>query len=260
MEISALASGSNGNCFYLRNRKNDSAILIDAGISAKKISERIGLLGRNADKLKAVFITHEHSDHIRGADVLARKLNIPIFATKKTIQNSFLCSDKDLINSIKNDEVVRIAGLSVEAFPKSHSAADPVSYNIKANNSKGVISVITDLGFCCNNTIDSVADSNVLFLESNHDINMLENGPYPYHIKKWIKSDTGHLSNLQASLCVLEHATRKLKHVVLSHISKTNNTPEMALHTFNSLIKERKDLKPKITASTREKPTDIIRT
>ena len=258
MEICALASGSSGNCFYLGNKKDKKAIIIDAGISAKQIVERLEIIGKNPESIKAIFITHEHSDHIRGADVLARQFNIPIFATKKTIQNSCLCSDKSLINSIKNNETTKIVGLNVEAFSKSHRVADPVSYNIVGKRSQNV-AVITDLGFCCKNTIEKVSEANALFIESKHDVAMLENGPYPYFLKKWIRSDTGHLSNMQASLCILEYGNKKLKNVILSHISKMNNTPELALHTMRSLLKERKDLLPLVSLSSREMPSELVK-
>lgn len=254
MEISALASGSSGNCFYIGNEK--SAVLVDAGISAKQILGRLSSIKGDSSKIKAIFITHEHSDHIRGADVLARKLNIPIFATKATIKNSFLCSNVDLIRSISKNSTTEINGLSIEAFSKSHNAADPVSYNI---HEKKMISVITDAGHACQNIKKHVADCDFLFIESNYDEKMLEKGPYPYFLKKWIGSDTGHMSNRQAALCTLEHGSAKLKRVVLSHLSKVNNTPEVAFKTFSHIIKERTDFRPTINVSLRELPTELFK-
>jgi len=131
MQISALASGSSGNCFYVSNK--NTAILIDVGISTKQVLERLKAINQNPLKIKAIFITHEHSDHIRGSDVLARKFSIPIFATKATAQKGFLCSNKDLVNCINKDSTIKIEKLKVEAFSKTHSAADPVSYNIYEN-------------------------------------------------------------------------------------------------------------------------------
>jgi phosphoribosyl 1,2-cyclic phosphodiesterase len=254
MEVSALSSGSSGNCFYVRN--NSSALLVDAGISAKKTVERLNNLGLSEESIKAIFITHEHADHVKGADVLARHLGIPIFATKKTAENCFLCSDLRLINLIRNDETVKIAGMSVSAFSKSHNAADPVSYTI--SNGKR-ISIITDLGYPCANVIEHVSNSDFLCLESNHDIKMLEEGRYPYFLKKWITSDSGHLSNLQSSLCVLEHANSRLKHIMLSHISENNNTPLLAFETFSRTLKERQDLKPKLTVSVKDINTPLFK-
>ncbi|VVB78375.1 Ribonuclease BN [uncultured archaeon] len=253
MEFCALASGSSGNCFYVENSGN--AVLIDAGISAKQIFERLSSIGKKPENVKAIFITHEHSDHIRGADVFTRKFNVPIFATKKTSESCNLCSDSDMINIIKNDESFSIGGMRVEAFSKSHKASDPVSFNV-SNGKK--ISIITDVGFACENVIANVSDSDALFLESNYDETMLENGPYPYFLKKWIKSDIGHLSNSQSALCVLENANSKLRYLILSHLSKNNNTPQAALESFN-ILKEKKNFSPRILVSERESPSSLMR-
>ena len=253
MRFAALSSGSSGNCFYVEDKNN--AILVDAGISSKRIKERLAGIGASPGNIKGIFITHEHSDHIRGADVFSREFQIPIFATKKTAENCFLCEDENLIQVIKNKETTKIGGMSIEAFPKSHKASDPVSYNIE--NGKR-ISVITDVGTCCKGVCESVSESNLLCLESNHDLNMLESGPYPFFLKKWIASDLGHLSNMQAGLLVLEHGSSRLNNILLAHLSQTNNTPLMALSTFNSLIKERKSFKPRVLLSLRDKATKLM--
>jgi phosphoribosyl 1,2-cyclic phosphodiesterase len=159
-----------------------------------------------------------------------------------------------LINEITNDETVKLTGLRISAFSKSHAASDPVSYT--AENGRKV-SVITDLGYGCENVIGNISDSDILFLESNHDLNMLENGPYPLFLKNWIKSNNGHLSNLQSDLLVLEHAPSRMKHLVLSHLSETNNRPQLALKSMAGLVKERSDLKPKISLSLRN-PTELF--
>lgn len=256
MKLSVLASGSSGNCFYVE--EDNTALLIDAGISAKQVIERLGTMRKNTDNISAIFITHEHSDHIKGADVLARQLNIPIFATKKTADNCFLCSNCSLIQHIKNNQTLKFGSMHINAFSKSHKCADPVSYSIISEKNKK-LSIITDAGYSCKNIIKNVSDSDFLCMESNHDLKMLAEGPYPPFLKQWIKSDVGHLSNVQASLCVLEHAQSKLKHVILSHLSETNNTPNLALSTFNSLIKERKDLHPRVTVSSRFIPTPLFK-
>ena len=162
MKVTALSSGSAGNCFYVENNK--SAILIDAGINAKNINERLLSLKLNPEKIKAIFITHEHIDHVRGADVFARQLKIPIYATKGTIKNSFLCSNEKLINSIKKDEIIHIDGMKIESFPKSHKAAEPVSFSISNKDKK--VSVITDLGYSCDNVNSAISSSNFLFVIS----------------------------------------------------------------------------------------------
>ncbi len=253
MKISVLSSGSSGNCFYIENK--DNSILVDAGISCKQIVERMNRIKKNPADVKGIFITHEHSDHIKGADVFAREFNLPIFVNKKTSKNCFLCSNESLINTFKTDETTIIGGMEVRAFEKSHLGAEPVSYSI-TNGKK--ISIITDAGYACKNIVENVSDSDFLCLESNHDIDMLDNGPYPWHLKKWVRSDKGHLSNMQASLCVMEHAPKKLKNIVLSHLSLNNNTPKLALDTARHWIGQRADLRPKISVSNREFPTSLF--
>lgn len=253
MKLAALSSGSCGNCFYINN--GDSSVVVDAGISRKQIVERLGYLGENPEKIKGIFITHEHTDHIKGADVLARQFNIPIFATRGTIKSCFLCSDEELVYEIKNDEIVKLGSLEIEAFTKNHRAAEPVSFAIR--NSK-MISILTDIGKVCGNVSEAVKDSDFIVMESNHDLRMLEQGPYPYFLKNWIKSEVGHLSNLHSGLCVLEHGTSKLRNVMLAHLSEINNTPLLAFRTFQSLMRERVDLSPRISLSLRG-PTDLLK-
>jgi len=256
MEVCALASASSGNCFYIG--KGNSGFLVDAGISCRRISESLDLIGRKPQNIKGIIITHEHSDHIRGVDVFSRHFNTPIFVSEKTAENSFICSDNSLINFFDKNEVLKLDGFEITPFLKSHKAAEPFLFSIYEKTSKKTVSVITDAGFCCKNVNEVISESNFSFLESNHDVKMLEEGPYPWPVKKWIKSDIGHLSNNQASLGVLEHANPKLKHIVLSHLSRTNNVPELALKTFKNLLKERRDLSPKISLSSGDRPTELF--
>lgn len=253
MRFVALSSGSCGNCFYISEKNN--AVLIDAGISCKQIFSRLTDLGENPKKIKGIFISHEHIDHIRGADVLARTLNIPIFATSGTLDSEFICSQKDLLNKIKVNETIKLSGMEISAFSKSHDASQPVSFQIK--NGK-TISIITDIGYACKNVQEAVQDSDCLIMESNHDIQMLENGPYPFFLKKRILGEKGHISNLHSSLCVLEYGSKKLKNLMLAHLSETNNTPELALSCFRNLLKERRDLKPQLFVSQRNIPSSLI--
>ncbi len=256
MRIAALASGSWGNCFYIEDRKAETAVLIDAGISTRQICARLQVLGLEPHKIKGIFITHEHNDHVKGADVFARKFKVPIFATKKTAANRLLCSEKSLIKKIKNNDIVSVGNLQIEAFSKSHSAADPVSYTI---HGKIRVSVITDAGHVCKNIVSHISQADFLFIESNHDPEMLKHGPYPEYLKYWIAGDGGHLSNKQTGLAVLEHGSGKLKNIVLSHLSESNNTPELALQTFNSLIGRKTRFSPKVYVATKHSPTKLFR-
>ncbi len=254
MEVCSLASSSSGNCFFVGDKK--TGILIDAGISSKRIVNSLLSIGKKPQQIKAVFITHEHSDHIKGVDVFCRNFNIPVFTNEKTQNNSFLCSDSKLIKVFENNEDFKLGNFEILALKKSHKAADPVIFKIKSNNK--IVSVITDAGYCCKNVHETIKDSNFIFLESNHDVKMLHEGPYPWHVKNWIKSDLGHLSNLQASLGVLEHSTPKLKQIVLSHISRTNNIPELAKKTLKNLLKERKDTNIDISLALDNQPTNLF--
>ncbi len=253
MEVCALASGSSGNCFYVGNEK--AAVLVDVGISAKQVLLRMEEQGLSPAKVKGIFVTHEHIDHVRGIDVLARRLGVPVYVTKHTAASCFLCSDDALLQIIKNNAAVKIGGFVVEAFSKSHHAADPVSYSIVG---KKRVSVITDLGHACAQVQDHVARADFLCLETNYDESMLETGGYPVHLKKLIASDIGHLSNRQAGLCVMEHGSQRLQRVVLSHISKNNNTPKLALQTFSSLLQERSDVRPALSLSVQGMSTDVF--
>ena len=151
-------------------------------------------------------------------------------------------------------ETVNFCGMDIESFSKSHRAVDPVSFNIY---NKKKISIMTDIGYACQNVIDNVHDSDFLCLESNYDPEMLKNGGYPYFLKKWIESDIGHLSNENSANCVFENASSKLKYLVLSHLSKNNNTPSTALDSFG-LLKQRMNFSPKFFVSEREMPTRVF--
>jgi phosphoribosyl 1,2-cyclic phosphodiesterase len=249
-----LASGSSGNCFYVEN--NDKAVLIDAGISAKQTLERLENMQINSQKIKGIFISHEHADHTKGADVLARTLNVPIFATKGTIKNSTLCTDEKLIQTIKAAESINLAGLEIESISKSHDAEEPISFIIR---NKKTLSILTDFGYSCKNISSAINESDFLVMEANHDLQMLENGPYPYHLKKRILSDKGHISNLHAAISVLENSRNHLKGIALAHLSSTNNTEKLAHSTFKNLLKERKDLSPKITISSQDEPSELFK-
>ncbi|PIN92981.1 MBL fold metallo-hydrolase [Candidatus Pacearchaeota archaeon CG10_big_fil_rev_8_21_14_0_10_35_13] len=256
MEFSALASGSSGNSFYVGNSKTGVGILIDAGINCKTFEERMKSINRSPLSIKGIFITHEHTDHIKGADVISRKYGIPVYATKKTFDDRFIAIEERQ-EVIKNDETINVGGMMIETFKKNHGASDPVSFNIQTNDKK--ISVITDVGKACDNIHDNINESDLLCIEANHDPDMLIEGKYPWFLKKWILSDTGHLSNKQSALAVLEHARPKMKRIVLSHLSAHNNTPEVAMETYKKLIKERRDLQPTINVSVREYATPVMK-
>ena len=227
--ITSLNSGSNGNCYYIGNA--EEAILIDAGISCRETEKRMKRLGLDINKVKAIFISHEHGDHIYGIESLTSKYHIPVFITPATMQKGRLHFNKDLAKSFTAYEPVNIGKLSVLAFPKLHDAADPHSFVVSG---EGVnIGVFTDIGTPCSNVVDNFKKCHAIFLETNYDDDMLENGKYPTHLKKRISGDHGHLSNLQALDLFIKHKPYFMSHLYLSHLSKDNNSHELVQKLFS---------------------------
>jgi phosphoribosyl 1,2-cyclic phosphodiesterase len=226
--ISSLNSGSNGNCYYIGN--NEEAILVDIGISCREVEKRMKRSGLKPEKVKAVFISHEHGDHIRGLEVFSRKFRTPVYITPSTLQNGRLQLEEELVRPFRAYEAIAIGNLVVKAFPKQHDAVDPHSFVIE---SKGIVTgVFTDIGACCGEVRENFKKCNAVFLESNYDDHMLESGGYPFYLKKRIRSDKGHLSNAQALELFLGHRQDSLSHLFLSHLSKDNNCPVLARELF----------------------------
>jgi phosphoribosyl 1,2-cyclic phosphodiesterase len=236
LAICSLNSGSNGNCYYIAN--NNEAVLIDAGLSCRETEKRMKRKGLSFDIVKAVFISHEHTDHIRGLEGIAKKHKIPVYITPNTYRNSRLQIDESQIKAFSAYQPVSIGALAVTAFPKFHDAADPHSFIIAYKDKK--IGVLTDIGACCEHVIDNFQQCDAVFLEANYDENLLESGRYPYFLKNRIRGGQGHLSNAQALKLFIDYRSRKLTHVLLSHLSKDNNCPDMALQLFNQHAAETK--------------------
>jgi len=226
--IASLNSGSKGNCYYDGN--DNEGVLIDAGISCRETEKRMKRLGLAIEKVKAIFISHEHSDHIRGVAVLSAKFKLPVYITTATLQNSRLSLHEDLIRTFNANEEVSIGELFVKPFPKFHDASDPYSFIVSNNEIK--IGVLTDIGSACENVINNFKQCNAAFLEANYDEDMLENGNYPYYLKSRIRSDKGHLSNKQALEIFVDHKPEFMTHLLLSHLSKDNNDPQLVHDLF----------------------------
>ena len=227
--ISSLNSGSNGNCYYIGNDKE--AVLIDAGISCREIEKRMKRLGLSMSVVKAIFVSHEHGDHITGIPTLSKKYQLPVYITKNTLRSAFISIEKHLIRSFLPNKVITIGDLAVLAFSKSHDAIDPHSFIVSGK--KVTVGVFTDLGFPCPNIIARFRQCNAVFLEANYCEEMLTNGGYPISLKKRISSDGGHLSNTQALELFTSHRGQQLSHLVLSHLSKNNNSPDLVSRLFN---------------------------
>ncbi|OOQ59932.1 MBL fold metallo-hydrolase [Mucilaginibacter pedocola] len=225
--IASLNSGSNGNCYYVGNEHE--AVLIDAGISCRETEKRMLRLGLSMQKVKAIFISHEHSDHIRGLCVLAKKYHLPVYATSRT---AHFCGDipNGLFRELFGYTAITIGSLVVNAFPKHHDAVEPHSFMITDGDIR--IGVFTDIGAPCEHLINHFAQCHAAFLEANYDEGMLEAGRYPYHLKRRIRGGKGHLSNRQALQMFIDHKPHYMSHLLLAHLSKDNNDPELALQMF----------------------------
>lgn len=228
--ITSLNSGSNGNCYYVGNSRE--AVLVDAGISCKEIETRMNRSGLDIKKIKAVFISHEHTDHIKGVEVLSRKHQLPVYITDATRRHGHIKLEKHLSKAFSTAEAVTIGDLSVTAFNKFHDAADPYSFMI--SHDRVNVGVFTDIGAACPNLIHHFKQCHAAFLESNYDEAMLENGSYPYHLKKRITGGHGHLSNTQALEVFRQHRPSFMTHLFLSHLSSNNNKPEIVEQMFNA--------------------------
>jgi phosphoribosyl 1,2-cyclic phosphodiesterase len=261
LNFCSLSSGSSGNCYYLGNEFH--GILIDAGISASSIRKFLKSIDISMQTIMGVLVTHNHIDHIRGLEVLARKDNLPAFTTDK-IWRSILAQKKrisqDCIREIPLQQKFHIAGFDIEAFPVNHDAPETVGFHICAGNKN--ITLATDLGHICETAAPYIKAANLLVIESNYDEQMLVNGNYPAYLKVRIQSDTGHLGNHQTSAFLADNMGDHLSHICLAHLSKNNNTPERALQTLQQTFSERGislNGQPRISILNRNMPSDMIR-
>ena len=228
LQIASLNSGSNANCYYVGN--NNEAVLIDAGLSCRETDKRMKRLGLDIRSVKAIFISHEHADHISGLPVLSKKYKLPVYITQNTLRNCSFEIEKELTYSFIHNDPVSVGELSIIPFIKSHDANDPHSFIISSN--KVHVGVITDIGYACKHVIKHFKLCDAVFLESNYCEEMLENGSYPLHLKKRISSRKGHLSNDQALELFLKHKPAHLQLLILSHLSQNNNHPELVNKMF----------------------------
>lgn len=227
--VASLNSGSNGNCYYVGNQQD--AVLVDAGISCRETETRMARLGLSMRKVRAIFISHEHSDHIRGAAVLSKKYRLPVYITALTLQHSGLQLDDTLLRSFFADVPIMVGSLTIFPFSKQHDAAEPHSFTISGGGVK--VGVFTDLGMVCENLIAHFQQCHAAFLESNYDVDMLESGRYPYHLKRRIRGGKGHLSNTEALALFNTHRPSFMSHLFLSHLSKDNNCPNLVQKLFS---------------------------
>lgn len=237
MNLCSIASGSSGNCIYVGSEQTH--LIVDAGISGKKIEQGLNEIGLKTSEISGILITHEHSDHIGGLGVLARRYGLPIYLTEGT-RNAILNYasigevPKDLFCLVAEDEIIKIGDITINPIRVSHDAAEPVAYRFYKEDCS--VAVMTDLGKFDDYIIEHLSGCDALLLEANHDINMLQVGRYPYYLKQRILGERGHLSNESSGrlLCNLLHD--ELKHIVLGHLSAENNLAELAYETVRMEI------------------------
>jgi len=224
MKVCLLASGSKGNALYIET--GDTRLLVDAGLSARELQHRLAVIGVDPASVHAIVISHEHNDHIRGAGTLSRRFHIPVLTSHIAARQLRSLIGKTEQTDFSAGDEFAFRDLLIEPFPISHDAADPVGFVVESR--EGRVGVATDLGIVTRLVQARLAGCRVLVLESNHDEAMLQNGPYPWHLKQRIKSRQGHLSNNDSAQLLDELLHEGLEGVLLAHLSETNNDPALA--------------------------------
>ncbi len=256
MKVSVLGSGSSGNCIYVEN--NDRGFLIDAGLSGRETEKRLSNIGKSVQSVDAIIITHDHSDHTKGAGILSRRHAIPIIIEKESYNAA-----RNILGEVSDVEyftphsVFEINGLGIEAIRSDHDSASSVCLFIR--NEKKNLGVFTDLGRINDSIKDIFPFLDAAVLEFNHDIDMLENGPYPQYLKERIRGRYGHLSNNDASAFVKRYMGKQLKTLFLAHLSDHNNTASIARETlYNTMKGYRKFDEVNVILTSRKAPTPLI--
>ena len=251
LAVCVLASGSKGNAIYISD--GFTAILVDAGLSGIEIKRRLKPRGLNPKDIDAILVTHEHSDHIHAVGVLSRQLKLPIYLNRKIEKKASIGNSVHEIRTFQCGSTFQISNLVVHPFAVSHDAADPVGFTIGQNGRR--IGLATDLGTVTPLVKENLKDCHLLIIEANHDPDMLLNGPYPWPLKQRIQSRMGHLSNLQSQnlLMALQHS--RLEHVILAHLSETNNAPQKVLDEVSKALTR---CKPRLTIASQHRCGEVI--
>lgn len=234
-KLCTLSSSSSGNCTYIGS--SGRGILVDAGISAKQIEQKLVSIGVGPDTLDAVFITHEHSDHVKGLRVFASKNSLPVYTSLKTGEELIRCGIADGsfdLRVMDTDEII-CSSQKIRSFKTSHDSVDSHGFSVETSDDRKV-SVVTDTGCITDEIRQAVSGCDYILLESNHDVGMLRNGRYPYHLKRRILSPVGHLSNAACADFALELIRGGTTGIVLGHLSKENNVPGLAYQTTKSFL------------------------
>lgn len=237
LRFCSLASGSSGNCYMIQTES--TTLLVDAGISGKKIQQGIESTGTPAQEVAALLVTHEHTDHTKSVATLAKRFQtLPVFATQGTWDHMDCCIPTDQKKVLREGSQFQIGDLKIEPFGLSHDAAQPVGYSVSHEDRQ--ITIVTDTGCCSEEILSQAEQADILVLEANHDVDMLRIGKYPWFLKQRVLGDQGHLSNEAAGRCLVELLRRnsKNRHVYLAHLSRENNFPEMAYQTVKNILED----------------------
>jgi len=257
IRLSVLGSGSSGNCVFVECGK--TKVLFDAGITGRQTARRLEDIGKSIDEIDAIFISHEHRDHVSGAGVLNRRHDIPLYFNEKTFaESSYWIGKVENVNFFNTDKVFKFKDIKIKPFSTLHDSIDPVGFLV--SNSVKNLGIVTDIGEPCKNVFDHLKKMNSIVLETNHDPEMLQNGPYPPYLKIRIKSNRGHLSNHDAAELIMQHANhQKLEKIFLAHLSEINNQPDLCVETFKDIIHKNEKLKKvKLILTNRYKPTEVF--
>lgn len=243
LKFCSIYSGSSGNCLFVNS--NHTKILVDAGVSCKKVCEGLESIGSSITEIDAILVTHEHSDHVQGIGTVSQKYNIPVYANIETWNAMEKQKNKvspDNIRTFENDKDFNLNDLTIHPFSTPHDAANPCGFNI--HNGSKRLSIATDLGHMNNSLISELYSSSFVFLEANYDPEILKVSKYPFLLKQRISGPHGHLSNSTAGKTISNLLfKRDLKEVMLGHLSKENNFPELAYQTVaNELMENNADL------------------
>jgi len=238
VRFSVLASGSTGNAFYIESGQDK--LLVDAGLSGKQMDRLFQEAGADPAQLTGILVTHEHSDHIKGLGIIARKYNLPIYANTKTWhamekQLGKLTTDQKF--HFEPNTIQTFGSIDVESFSVSHDAVDPMFFTFQAEQKK--IALVTDLGYVSERIKKTVEDADAYVFEANHDISMLQMGHYPWSVKRRILGDSGHVSNEDCGLALSDIISNKTRRVYLAHLSKDNNMKELARMSVSQVLRER---------------------
>ena len=234
-----LYSGSSGNCIYVKTP--DTEILFDAGVSARAVERGLNIVQSSLSNIKAIFVTHEHSDHIKGLEVISKKHHIPTHMVTPSARASIRNPQASLLNDLylhPSVFAVKFGNTTVSSFPTPHDSAASVGYTVQYEDNGQIekFGLATDIGHITNELISSLKGADSVVIEANHDVNMLFSGPYPYHLKLRIRSDRGHLSNEDCAKLARFLAENGTKHFVLAHLSKENNYAPIAENTVRAAI------------------------